>query len=294
MGTIRTYRHSPTKLADPTGTLVDTEVDADDGSFSVAVDTTGWPPGSYEISVSAQNSGESESAKSNALPLTVQAAASDVSIENGFPLSSTETNIGDNTIVRAGVTTSGPSMIVAVLAGGSVDDAFPATIAGAGLTWASAQDQTLDAGPYQNDHSVQIWYAWSSGALNNQSITATFSSVQAHTAVLSIYSLQNASNVIGSSNGNRDTAGTPGLLQTTINNVPAGALVIGGAVADSITAQTAMAGTTRDAHAENATQYVNPATFHLTSPTVGIGNVTVGSTNNEGYRAVAAVAVVKP
>lgn len=73
--TIRTYRHSPTKGADPTGTLVDTETDPDDGNFSVSVDTAGWTPGSYELSVTAQKSGETESAKSNAFAITVNSGA---------------------------------------------------------------------------------------------------------------------------------------------------------------------------------------------------------------------------
>jgi hypothetical protein len=60
--TIRTYRD---------GALVDTEVDADDGSFAVTVDTTGWTMGTYNITCTAQKAGESESAASNALSLQV-------------------------------------------------------------------------------------------------------------------------------------------------------------------------------------------------------------------------------
>jgi hypothetical protein len=75
--TIRTYRHTPNVSSDPSGTLVDTEVDADDGDFSVSVDTTGWSAGGVEITVTAQKDGETESLHSNALALTVQAAAGD-------------------------------------------------------------------------------------------------------------------------------------------------------------------------------------------------------------------------
>lgn len=62
--TIRTRRHSPTVAADPTGTLVDTETDADDLPGSVSMDVSGWP-GAYEVTVTAQKDGERESEQSN-------------------------------------------------------------------------------------------------------------------------------------------------------------------------------------------------------------------------------------
>lgn len=78
--TIRTYRHNPTVAGDPTGTLVDTEVDADDLPGSASVSTTGWTAGSYQITVTAQKDGETESAKSNAISITVNNPAASLDI----------------------------------------------------------------------------------------------------------------------------------------------------------------------------------------------------------------------
>lgn len=74
--TIRTYRHSPDYATDPTGTLVDTETDADDGPFTVTVDTTGWSAGNYQVTATREytTGGLSESAKSNALAVTANVA----------------------------------------------------------------------------------------------------------------------------------------------------------------------------------------------------------------------------
>jgi hypothetical protein len=54
---------------------VDTETDADGGSFSVTVDTTGWPEATYDITVTNQEDGKSPSTYSNALSLTVNPPA---------------------------------------------------------------------------------------------------------------------------------------------------------------------------------------------------------------------------
>lgn len=72
--TVRTYRHTPDVATDPSGTLVDTEVDASDLPGDVTVDTTGWTAGDVEITVTAQLDGEAESEHSNALDLTVESA----------------------------------------------------------------------------------------------------------------------------------------------------------------------------------------------------------------------------
>jgi hypothetical protein len=72
MPEIKTYRHNPSKVADPSGTLVDTESISLPGN--ITVDTTGWAAGNYEISVSRAETGQSHSALSAPVALVVQAA----------------------------------------------------------------------------------------------------------------------------------------------------------------------------------------------------------------------------
>lgn len=58
--------------------------DADDGAFSVSgLDTTGWDPGTYDIHVTRQGDGYSESAPSNTVPLIVGSGLSQVSYWSG-------------------------------------------------------------------------------------------------------------------------------------------------------------------------------------------------------------------
>lgn len=135
--TIRTYRHSPNVTTDPTGTLVDTEVDVDDLPGSVTVDSTGWSPGSYEVTVTAQKDTQSVSARSNTWAITVSSpeitqvggtTTYTASLASGTPISITSYTPG------AGL------HIVTLLCQGTF---IPVeTVSGGGLTWRRIVVQT--------------------------------------------------------------------------------------------------------------------------------------------------------
>lgn len=160
--TIRTYRHTPNVSTDPTGTLVDTEVDADDGDFSVTVPTTGWTAGNVEITVTAQKDAEAESLHSNAMALTVEAAAS-------VAIRSTTNLIGNNAVVDVVVPSIQDGDVVVVLAtnGASFDGA---TCTSSNLTFTRRATQ-------QGSVTAEVWTAVRSGAtLTNETVSYAASS----------------------------------------------------------------------------------------------------------------------
>jgi hypothetical protein len=151
--TVRTYRHSPNVGTDPNGTLVDTESTAD-GSFSVSVDTTGWTAGNYDITSTVESSGKSESLKSNALALTVQAAGSAPTIGLG----TTTADLANNLTRTTGLPTfnnmtvmgwyyytgtGGPFMVFDIT-GAAESTAFYTYIDGGRFYWANNNQATVD------------------------------------------------------------------------------------------------------------------------------------------------------
>lgn len=210
--TIRTYR---------SGTLVDTEVDADDGAFSVSVDTTGWTPGTYDITVTAQTDGTTESLPSSARQLTINAAGgSDITIDNGgVPWSTSKLNVSGLTLPNSpplNISTEGAvRTLVAVFSfypPGT--DPYPCTVVWEGGTPAGATDWVLQVWPVgtsgapttqfrsyaldPHDGTIhwtsQIWTCTTTSQQTNKGIrvTRSGSSSEQCTGILSVFSLANA------------------------------------------------------------------------------------------------------
>lgn len=130
--TIRTYR---APAASPTNyTLVDTETDSNDGSFSVTVDTTGWSAGNYEITVTREDTtnGYTESLHSNAKALTVSVAGnSDAFTEASPPVALATHNSAWQTAATAFPVGGQPTTGLNCVTGGYVQIADNYTVGGA-------------------------------------------------------------------------------------------------------------------------------------------------------------------
>ena len=140
--TIKTYRHTSTYAADPTGVLVDTESVASLPS-AVSVNTTGWPAGSYELTVTQEpDTNFLESAKSAPYSITVD------------PPTTTTTTTG---------TTSAPGTFVETFENWVTGSSW---VGDEGFTWAPYQGMTVSRDPANSRTGSQCakfpWDSYSS------------------------------------------------------------------------------------------------------------------------------------
>jgi hypothetical protein len=89
-----------------------------------------------------------------------------------YPLSTILQDTSTATIAQTGVTTTGSGLIVVALVGNAPVNNFPFTLAGAGLSWNSIYHKTY-TGASPGGGTAEVWAAWSSSILTNQTITAT-------------------------------------------------------------------------------------------------------------------------
>lgn len=263
--TIRVYRD---------GTLVDTEVDPDDGDFAVTVDTTGWAAGTYNITATAQLDGQAESLPSGALGLTVSSALAIY----GTPVVTSVTDTGTTSITSGTVTvpTGGARVFVAVM-GVSGSAVFPSTISSTfsgAPSWTRVTGASLnvsDAGFVWGQRGVEWYYA--DVAAGTGTVTATFA-VISYDRVIAAFVIPGSTTIGATACFGVD--GTSGTLQNTLTASAGGHLVLI-AVSDQATGTvpTALANTTYDgslAAPGNSNAY---AVGHAS--TTGSGNITVGS-----------------
>lgn len=149
-----------------------------------------------------------------------------IGVEAGFPLIGS--GAGAITIATAGVTTAGPSLVVAiVLAGKGASGEYPLTsVAGGGLTWSRVAGAS---GNYASgSQGSEIWTAVSAGALSNQTITATATGAAGHYlyGVMAIYSVTGA---FSTPVGNSANVQTPaGAAQVSITASASGNMLLCG------------------------------------------------------------------
>jgi hypothetical protein len=217
-------------------------------------------------------------------------------IESGFPLSTTRVFATGNStgISVASITTAAASEIVVLFTAKSNATIFPVSISGGGLSFSAIETQGPTIGTFANQQGAYIWRATSSGALSGQTITVSWTgATNTQTdSVLTVYSVTGASASAGAHTGAQDQSGSTAALSLVVNAAGTGSLIFGCGVADNSTAQAALANTTIDAHTEDSTLFAEPAVWRKTTATASAGNVTVGSSSNEGNYSKAAVEIL--
>lgn len=154
------------------------------------------------------------------------------------------------------------------------------TVSGAGLTWTRLVRSNGSLGAVG---ASEIWYAYASGALSSQTVTATWSASRGNTLVVVAYIGAATAPINGTAT---DSTNNANHQEVTINASAAGSYLVGIAFDFSGSTQTADANTTKvhedsDGHANEYT------TYRLTSTTAGAGNVTFGASapTGDGYDA---------
>lgn len=319
---IKTYRHSPNVSTDPNGTLVDTETDADDGAFSVTVPTAGWDAGTYEVTVTAQKTGELVSAHSNAVGLTVNGSSAIALDNGGAPWSAAVQNAAGSTISRTFTVGGDVRTLVCVVSFyTTANDPYPVSVAWQGGTPAGATDWvcrawpvgttgntttsftgTQSSGSDLHDGTIhwttQIWTATWNGTPASATVVATRTGSDAFTGILSVYSFANASATLGGAAQHHtpmsEVGGSNQLMQLTITPGYTGSWIVGIVHWGNATAaMTEMSGTTEDYSNGDAGEQGWGMAFHATDPTVASTPVTVGVTNSQYAWAMCAIEVRK-
>jgi hypothetical protein len=207
-----------------------------------------------------------------------------LAIEAGFPLATDHNGTNNTTYVVSGITTAGPSMIVAVLvADSATNQIYPVSISGTGglsSGWTSRQQRPL-TGTFANEAGTSIWTNPSSGALSGVSVTATLNATEGTGyGSLLVFSIVDASPTIGLTGGAEDGSGGTATLASTVNPTTSGSLIIGAWASFAVnTALTNQTGTTTDKKVNLAA----PISYLIGHASGTGGSVTVGATDSGNY-----------
>jgi len=225
----------------------------------------------------------------------VDASPAQLTIDMGFPQTTSQKNSGSMTVART-FDASADRLLVVVLVSGQHGGSgvWPVTLAGAGLTWASAI-QTISNPQYSDAVGVGIWTAWTETALSGQTVTATRSNSVSADALLAVYSFVGASPTLGATGGTNGFGADAGALSVTVAAQAAGSIIVGGLLdGDSASGLrgTALSDTIYDGNVASSSGD-SLAIARLHGATSGPGSVTIGQSASFPYDVTAGVEILR-
>ncbi|MFA6105309.1 MAG: hypothetical protein WC725_01770 [Patescibacteria group bacterium] len=247
----------------------------------------------YAYAVSAFDAAGNVSASSILIATSTTVGSPPIVNDVGFPKNVSRLNVSGATMVSPTFTTGGSvRTLVAVVSWYTpAEDPYPATLAWVGGTPAGATAWVKQVEPVDGTihWTSQIWTATATNVLTNASVIATrnYPRSELSTGILSIYSLANASTTFGGSAEHHSPMSDvgrniSGIYDVTVPVIAANSWIIGiSQGGDTYVPFTARANTTIDYQANDGGADGGAAAWHLTTPTTGAGNYTVGVTDSD-------------
>jgi hypothetical protein len=218
---------------------------------------------------------------------------------SSFPLSTVFAQGTRATITRTGVTTNGAGLIVIALAGNSTStNKFPysGVTVGASAATAIKQMTWLSGQSFPGAGTAEIWAYWSSGALNNVTVTASHTSevssevitVWAYTAATVKDGSSTIGNCFGALGGKQQDASTT--VDASLTSVASSSVIVGAFLDGQASGGlTALGNTNWRATNDDAVNASSERTVDAASQS---GNVTVGSSTSTTLVATAAAEIL--